>query len=76
MFTRRLKAGSMAQELSRTEYRILGVLFDLDEFFLNPQVRIHSETVPESFHNTEAEYIELNGDRSQNDPHPQVGSPV
>ena len=36
----------LSQEFSRTESCILGALFKLDEFLLNPQIRTHSGTVP------------------------------
>ena len=37
----------LSQEFSRTESRIFCALSKRDEFFLNPQIRIHSGTVPE-----------------------------
>ena len=60
------------QEFSRTQSRILGALSKLDEFFLNPQRRILSGTVPGTFRSTDVENQEPSGNRSQNDPHPQV----
>ena len=45
----------LTQEFSRTESRILGALSELDEFFLNPQIRTHSDTVPGTFRNTNVE---------------------
>ena len=74
-FLRRLKAGSLkelSQEFSRTESRILGALSKLDEFFLNPQVRTLSGTVPGTSRNNDVENWEPTGDRSKNDPHPEV----
>ena len=63
----------LSQKLSRTESPILGALFKLDEFLLNPQVRRRSGTVPRTFRNKNMENQEPNEDRSQNDPHHQVG---
>ena len=37
----------LSEEFSRTKYRILGALSELDEFVLNPHIRTHSRTVPE-----------------------------
>ena len=51
----------LSQEFSGTDSSILGALSKLDEFLLNPQVRIHSGTV---------------SGISQNDRHPEVGSSV
>ena len=65
-----------SQEFSRTETRILGGLFKLDEFVLNPQIRTHFGTVPGTFRNTNVENQEPNEDRSQDDPHPEVGPSV
>ena len=62
----------LSHEFSRTESRILGALSMLDEFFRNPQVRTFSGTVPGTFRNAEIENQGPNGDRSQNDPHPEV----
>ena len=66
----------LSQELSRTESRILGALSKLDEFLLNPQIRMHSGTVPGTFRSTNGENQEPNEDRSQDDPHPEVGPSV
>ena len=62
----------LSREFSRTESRILGALSKLDEFLLNPQVRTFSGTTPGTFRNTDVENQESSGDRSQNDPHPEV----
>ena len=64
------------QEFSRTESRILGALSKLDEFLLNQQIRTHSGIVPGTFRNTNVENQEPNEDRSQDDPHPEVGLSV
>ena len=66
----------LSQEFSRTDSRILGALSKLDEFLLNPQIRTHSGTVPGTFRNTNVENQEPNEDRSQDDPHPDVGPSV
>ena len=63
----------LSQEFSRTESRILGALSKLDEFLLNQQITTHSETVPGTFRNTNAENQGTNEDDSQNDPHPEAG---
>ena len=60
----------LSQEFSRTESLILGALSELDEFFLNPQVRTCSETVTGTSRNNDFENREPTGDRSQNDPYP------
>ena len=61
-----------SREFSRTESRILGALSKLDEFLLNPKIRTFSGTVPGTFRNADVENQEPSGDRSQNDPHPEV----
>ena len=66
----------LSQEFSRTESRILGALSKLDEFLLSPQIRTHSGTVLGTFRNTNVENQEPNEDRSQDDPHPEVGPSV
>ena len=55
------------QEFSKTESLILNVLFQLDEFVLNPQDWVQTS------HNLNRENQEANEDRSQDDPHPEVG---
>ena len=62
----------LSQEFSRTEPRILGTLSKLYEFLLNAQIRTFSGTTPGTFRNTDVENQEPSGDRSQNDPHPEV----
>ena len=62
----------LSRELSRTESRILGALSKIDEFLWNPQVRTLSGTVPGTSRNNGMENREPAGDRSQNDPHPEV----
>ena len=60
------------QEFSQTELRILGALSKLDEYLLNPQVRTCSVAVPGSSRNNDSENRESTGDRSLNDPYPEV----
>ena len=60
------------QEFSRTEFPILGAPFKIDEFLLNPQIRTFSGDVPATFRNADVENQEPSGDRSQNDPQPEV----
>ena len=63
----------LSQEFSRTESSVLGALSKLDEFFLNPQIRTHSGTVPGTFRNTNVENQGTNEGDSQSDPHPEAG---
>ena len=63
----------LCKELSKTESRILGALSKLDEFLLNPQVRTRSVAVPGTSRNTNLENRETTGDRSSDDPYPEVG---
>ena len=62
----------LSKEFSRTESRILGALSKLDEFLLNPQVRICSVVVPGTSRNSDSENREPTGDRSLNNPCPEV----
>ena len=64
----------LSKEFSRTESRILGALSKLDEFLLNPQVRTCSVAVPGTSRTNNSENRETTGDRSSNDPCPEVGS--
>ena len=63
----------LSQEFSKTESRILGALSKLDEFLLNPQVRTCSVAVQGTSGNANSENGETHGDRSSNDPYPEVG---
>ena len=56
----------------KRESRILGALSKLDEFLLNPHVRICSVAVPGTSRNNSSENWEPAGDRSLNDPYPEV----
>ena len=66
----------MPQEFSGTESRIVGALSKLDNFLPNSQVRVQSETIPETSLNYDTGNREYNEDRSQNDPNPEVGISV
>ena len=63
----------LSKELSKTKSRILGALSKLDDFFLNPQVRTCSLAVQGTSINVNSENRETHGDRSSNDPYPEVG---
>ena len=63
----------LSKEFNKTESRILGALSKLDEFLLNPQVRTCSVAVQGTSRNTNSENRETHGDRSSNDPCPEVG---
>ena len=63
----------LSKEFSKTESRILGALSKLDEFLLNPQVGTCSVAVPGTSRNTNWENRETTGDRSSDDPYPEVG---
>ena len=52
----------------------MGAISKLDEFLLNPQVRTCSVAVPGTSRNTNSENRETTGDRSSDDPYPEVGS--
>ena len=62
----------LSQEFSRTESRILGALSKLDEFLLNPQVRTCFVAVPGTSRNNNSENREPTGDRSLDNPCPEV----
>ena len=57
---------------NRVTSRILGALSKLDEFLLNPQVRTYSVAVPGTSRNNSSENRETTGDRSSDDPYPEV----
>ena len=63
----------LSKEFSKTESRILGALSKLDEFLLNPQVRTCSVAAHGTSRNSNSENRETHGDRSLNDPDPEVG---
>ena len=62
----------LSQKFSRVDSRILGALSKLDEFFLNPQIYVHSGAAPEASRNSSRETQEPTEDLSQNDPHPDA----
>ena len=62
----------LSKEFSRTEFPILGALSKLDEFLLNPQVRTCSVAVPGTSRNNNSENRKTTGDRSSDDPCPEV----
>ena len=62
----------LTKEFSRTESRILGALSKLDDFLLNPQVRTCSVAVAGTSRNSNWENREPTGDRSLDDPCPEV----
>ena len=61
------------KEFSKTEPHILGALSKLDDFLLNPHVQTCSVAVPGASRNTNWENRETTGDRSSDDPYPEVG---
>ena len=63
----------LSKEFSKTESRILGGLSKLEELLLNPQVRTCSVAVPGSFRNNNSDTRETTGDRSSDEPYPEVG---
>ena len=63
----------LSKEFSKTESRILGALSKLDEFLLNPQVRTCSVAVQGTSRIANSENRETHGDRSSDDPYPEVG---
>ena len=54
----------------------MGALSKLDNFFLKTQLRTCSGTVPGTSRNSDLENREPTGDRSQNDPYPEVEFPT
>ena len=64
----------LSKEFSKTESRILGLgaLSKLDEFLLNPQIRTCSVAVQGTSRNANSENRETHGDRSSDDPYPEV----
>ena len=63
----------LSKEFNKTESRILGALSKLDEFLLNPQVRTCSVAAHGTSRNSNLENRETHGDRSSDDPYPEVG---
>ena len=63
----------LSKEFSKTESPILGALWKLDEFLLNPQVRACSVAAHGTSRNSNSENRETHGDLCSNDPYPEVG---
>ena len=63
----------LSKEFSKTESRILGALWKLDEFLLNPQVRTCSVAVQGTSRNGNSENSEVHGDHSSDDLYPELG---
>ena len=63
----------LSKEFNKTESRILGALSKLDEFLLNPQVRTCSVAAHGTSRNSNSENRETLGDRSSEDPYPELG---
>ena len=63
----------LLKEFSKSESRILSALSKLDDFLLNPQVRTRPVAVPRTSTNNISENRETRGDRSSDDPCPEVG---
>ena len=63
----------LSEEFSETESRIFGALSKLDEFLLNPQVRTCSVAVQGTSRSANSENRKTHGDRSSDDPYPEVG---
>ena len=63
----------LSKEFSKTESRILGALWKLDEFLLNPQVWTCSVAVQGTSRNANSENQQTHGDRFSDDHYPEVG---
>ena len=63
----------LSKEINVTESPILGALSKLDEFLFNPQVRTCCLAAHGTSRNYNSENRETHGDRSSNDPYPEVG---
>ena len=63
----------LSKEFNKTESRILGTLWKLDEFLLNPQVRTCSVTAHGTSRHSNLENRETHGDGSSNDPYAEGG---
>ena len=61
------------QKISKTDSRTLGDLSKLDKFLLNPQVRTCSVADQGKSRNANSESRKTQGDRSSDDPYPEVG---
>ena len=63
---------NLTQETSRTQSCILGILFKLYDFFVTPQTRTLSGTVPETSQNNDVQSRDLFVDRSRSEPHHEL----
>ena len=63
----------LSQEFSRTENRILGALSRPGDFLMNPLIKGHSGTSPETSRNAYGTKKGLNEDDSPKDPHLEAG---
>ena len=59
---------NLSQEFSRKENRILGALYRLDDFLMNPLIQGHSRTAPEKSRKAFSTSQGTNEDDSQSDP--------
>ena len=64
----------LSQEFSRKKSRIFGALSKLYEFLLKPEARVHYRPIPETIFISNVEIQGTKEDRSQNDPHAEVGA--
>ena len=63
----------LSKEFSRTEYRILGALAQLDDFLMNQLLPGHSGTTPQPSWHALNTSQGTNEDDSQDDPRPEAG---
>ena len=63
----------LSQEFNRTESRVSGALSKLDEYLLNRQIRVQSESVPETSRYSNRENEGTNEDGLRNDSYFEVG---
>ena len=63
----------LSQEFSRTENRILGALFRLDDFLMKLLIQGRSGTAPETSRNALSTSQGTNEEESQSDPHSEAG---
>ena len=67
---------NLPQGLSRSEGRIRGALSDWDEFFLNSEIRVQSETAPEASRKRVRQNQDYNEDYCKKDSHPELCTSV
>ena len=63
----------LSKDFNKTESGFLAALAKLDEFLLNPQFRNCSVAAHGTSRNSNSENRETQGDRSSNNPYPEVG---